>query len=122
MMRVLIDTSIWVDHFRKTTPLLKTLLEEDHVVIHPFIIGELACGSLGNRTEILELLALLPPCHQADFEEILSLIHSKKLYGKGIGFVDVGLVASSLLTQSLLWTADKRLNKVASDLKIQFPR
>lgn len=119
-MRVLVDTSIWVDHLRKSNLKLKSLLENDRVVIHPFIIGEIACGSFGNRKEILELLQLLPASQEADFNEVLSLISSKKLYGKGVGFVDVNLAASSLLTHCLLWTADKRLNKIALELKISF--
>lgn len=119
-MQILVDTSIWVDHLRKTNPILKELLENNYVVIHPFIVGELACGSFGNRDEIIDLLQLLPKCKEADFVEVLNLVSSKKLYGKGIGFVDINLAASSLLTPCLLWTADKRLDKIAIELKIQF--
>jgi predicted nucleic acid-binding protein len=119
-MQVLVDTSIWVDHFRRTNVTLKGLLEDNRVLIHPFIVGEIACGSLGNREEILDLLQLLPMCKQADFYEILSLISSKKLYGKGVGFVDVHLAAASLLSPCFLWTADKRLHAIATELRIQF--
>lgn len=119
-MRVLVDTSIWVDHLRKTNLHLKSLLEEDRVMIHSFVIGELACGSFGNRKEIIELLQLLTQCQEANFDEVLNLISSRKLYGKGIGFVDANLAASALISRCLLWTADKRLDKIASELKIQF--
>ena len=119
-MKVLVDTSIWVDHFRKTNSQLKSLLEEDSVLIHSFVVGEIACGSFGNRKEILDLLQMLPRCKEADFDEVLGFISSKKFYGKGVGFVDVNLASSALLSPCLLWTADKRLHAIASTLNIQF--
>ncbi len=88
--------------------------------MHPYIVGELACGSLSNRNEILSLLQLLPACVEAEFNEVLSLINTKKIYGKGVGFVDVSLVASALLTGCLLWTADKRLQAISDLLKVKF--
>lgn len=120
-MRVLIDTSIWVDHFRKANLRLKELLEDDRVMIHRYVVGEIACGSFGNRAELMSLLQLLPGCEEANFDEVLEAISSRKLYGKGVGFVDACLATSCLLTPCLLWTADKRLRTIASELKFSFP-
>lgn len=115
---VLVDTSIWIFHFKKGNPHLKELLLDEYVVCHPFIIGELACGRLKNRKEIISLLRALPQAQTAEDDEILQFIESKRLMGLGIGIVDVHLLASALLTKVSLWTADKRLYTAASKLNI----
>ncbi len=109
---ILVDTSIWVDHFRNGNSELKGLLYENKVLVHPFIIGELACGSMKNRLEIFNLLNELPFCSIAADSEVLSLIEPKKLYGKGIGFIDAHLIASALISKVHFLTKDKSLQGV----------
>jgi len=113
---VLVDTSVWVEHLRHGTIGLGALLNDGDVVCHPFIIGELACGNLRNRAEIIFLLRELPLALQADDEEALQFIEDRKLMGKGIGYVDVHLLMSAILTKASLWTLDKRLHDVAGEL------
>lgn len=115
---ILIDTSVWVRHLRQGDRRLISLLEDEQVVCHPFIIGELACGALKNRREILTLLATLPMATVAEHEEVLNLIESRALYARGIGWVDAHLIASALLTPIPLWTLDVKLGTVASSLRI----
>lgn len=117
---VLVDTSIWISHFREGSDRLKELLLDELVVCHPFIIGELACGHLRNREEIISLLKSLPKARTVENNEILHFIENRKLMGLGIGLIDVHLLASSLLTDSLLWTADKPLSVVGSKLNILY--
>lgn len=118
---ILVDTSIWVDHLRNGSPALAAALEREEVLTHPLVIGELACGTLKNRTEILQLMAALPVASVATDQEALELIERRRLMGKGIGYVDVHLLASATLTASTrLWTRDRRLLTVASDLRIAF--
>lgn len=118
---VLVDTSIWVSHLRKGNARLKTLLEKAEVVCHPFIIGELACGNIKNRTEILSSLQALPMASIAKHEEVLRLIESHNLMGSGLGLIDVHLLAAALLTRAPLWTADKRLRAASAELSIAYP-
>ena len=113
---VLVDTSVWVEHLRLGTIGLGALLNDGDVVCHPFIIGELACGNLRNRAEIISLLQELPMALQADDEEAIQFIEDRKLMGKGIGYVDVHLLMSAILTKASLWTLDKRLHEVAARL------
>ena len=115
---VLVDTSVWVDHFRQGVPLLDDLLNSGHVATHPFVIGELVCGNLTNRTEILKLLSSLPLLKMADHTEALHLIETRSLQGKGIGWIDVHLLSSALLSRLPLWTRDRKLNAVAKALGI----
>ena len=110
---ILVDTSVWVEHLRSGTSGLETLLIDGQVVCHPFIIGELACGNLQNRTELLSLLQDLPMASRADDDEIIQFIEDHKLMGKGLGYVDIHLLMSALLTQIPLWTIDKRLHEAA---------
>jgi len=119
-MRVLVDTSVWVDYFRRGDSRLAALLESDDVLCHPFVIGELACGHLFPRQEILDRLALLPLTTQANHTEVLQFIGLHGLFEKGIGFIDVHLLASSALTKVSLWTHDKRLSRIARDLGTAF--
>lgn len=117
---VLIDTSVWIAHFREGIPALEQLLNEGEVIIHPFIIGELACGNIKNRSEILSLLHSLPTLPVIELDEFLTFIELKELTGKGIGFVDIHLLASALLESDFLWTLDKNLKVVARQIKIYF--
>ena len=117
---VLVDTSIWVTHLRKGSRRLGKLLMEAEVLCHPFIVGELACGNLKKRTEIISLLKSLRMASTINFDEFLFFIDRNQLTGKGIGFVDVHLLASAQLTGVPLWTADKRLRSAADQLKLAF--
>ena len=119
---VLVDTSVWVSHFREGNLKLASLLDEGEVVCHPFVVGELACGNLRNRTEILSLLQSLPMSIEAQHEEVMEFIDSKNLMGKGLGYVDIHLVVSALLTGIPLWTLDKKLKQAADTLRISHER
>ena len=116
---ILVDTSVWIDHLHKTIPALAEALERENVLTHPFVIGELACGYLKNRREILDLISKLPSCIAANDEEALHFIERHRLWGKGIGFIDVHLLVSVVLTPAAqLWTTDKRLDVIAAQLGI----
>jgi predicted nucleic acid-binding protein len=117
---VLVDTSIWVRHLRDSHDRLIELLEESRVLIHPFIIGELACGNMRNRIKILELLSDLPASTVADHNEIILFIDKNRLTCKGLGYVDVHLLASAILTDVCLWTDDKPLTRAAKEMGIGF--
>ena len=110
---ILVDTSIWISHFNKSNSALIALLNSAKVCIHPFIIGELSCGNISNRSEILLLLKSLPQVETALDEEVFTLIENKKLYGQGLGFIDVHLLTSALIHNVKIWTADKSLNNSA---------
>jgi len=109
----LVDTSVWVDHLHDGEPDLAQLLDRGEVLCHPFVIGELACGSMKNRTEILGLLAALPEADVADHNEVLHLVNEHELMGKGLGWIDVHLMASALLSGCALWTRDKAVLSAA---------
>jgi hypothetical protein len=115
----LVDTSLWVNHFRTGSAHLILLLQENLVLAHPYVIGELACGMLKNRSEILGLLQTLPKARLPEHHEVLHLLEAHKLFGKGLGWVDINLLASVRLTGCGLWTADIRLQKSATMLGIQ---
>ena len=117
---VLADTSVWVSHLRWGNALLETLLLEEMVVCHLFIIGELACGNLKNRKEVISLLQALPTVNLPDHHEALEFIESKRLMGLGIGYVDVHLLAAAVLNKVSLWTIDKQLRGVATRLNVQY--
>ncbi|MBW1773549.1 MAG: PIN domain-containing protein [Deltaproteobacteria bacterium] len=117
---VLVDTSVWVDHLRKGEIGLDSLLDDGHVVCHPFIIGELACGNLRNRSQILSLIQALPMATQAEHEEVMQLIENYHLMGRGLGFIDVHLLASASLSDVHLWTLDKKLNQIALEQGISY--
>lgn len=118
---ILVDTSVWVDHLRVGDAQLVDLLERANVVMHPFVVGEMACGSLRDRLSILELLQDLPAAAAAEGEEVLGFIERHVLHGKGIGYVDVHLLASVALTEGAkLWTRDKKLRVVAQALGCAF--
>ncbi len=117
---MLVDTSVWVDHLRRGNARFAKHLESGGVESHPFIVGELACGNLRRRDEILSLLASLPRVVEADHAEVLSLVDSERLSGRGLGWVDVHLLASALLGGTTLWTLDKRLAEQARKLAVLF--
>jgi predicted nucleic acid-binding protein len=112
---ILVDTSAWVEHLRRGLPRLVTLLQEGEVLIHPWVIGELACGNLRNRSQVLELLQGLPAATVASDAEVLLLIERERLIGRGIGYVDVHLLASARLSRCGLWTQNRRLAAVAQE-------
>lgn len=113
---ILVDTSIWVDHLRAGCRTLAKLLHEGEVLCHPFIVGELSCGNLQQRREIISLLQALPHLDRVSDDEILYFIEKHRLYGKGLGLVDIHLLASCSVGACQLWTKDKRLMKIAEDL------
>ena len=117
---VLVDTSIWVDHLRKGHSHLEKLLLDAEVACHSFVIGELACGNIKNRSEILILLQSLPTTPPIDLSEYLYFIDQNRLHGFGIGFVDIHLLASAKLADIPIWTADKKLNEAAIGLNISY--
>ncbi|MGO9411444.1 MAG: type II toxin-antitoxin system VapC family toxin [Spirochaetia bacterium] len=114
----LVDTSVWVDHFRKGNSTLSQLLNESQVLTHPFVIGELACGNLKNRTEILKLLKELPPAVVAENNEVMQFIEKNRLYGVGIGWIDAHLIASALLSEATVMTLDKQFGNAVSRLNL----
>jgi predicted nucleic acid-binding protein len=115
---ILVDTSVWVDHLRQQDSTMVLLLERGYVLIHPFVIGELALGSIPRREMVLSNLQSLPSVSVAADSEVLHMIHRHKLFGLGIGYVDVHLLAAAELSDSFFWTRDKRLAQVASRLSI----
>jgi len=116
---ILADTSVWIDHLRSGNKELREHLNDGNIVIHPFIIAELALGSLQERTKALALLDLLPQVRVAQLNEVRLTIEARNLYNRGIGFVDAHLIASVYINPpALLWTRDKQLRKVAEGLGI----
>ncbi len=116
-MTVLVDTSVWVDHLRRGNQQLVDLLEGSRVLCHPHVIGELACGNLHNRAEILDLLDALPQATAVSSPEALTFLDAHSLYGRGLGWIDIQLLASARLTGCPLWTLDRRLAKAAAELE-----
>ncbi|MDR0715812.1 MAG: VapC toxin family PIN domain ribonuclease [Azoarcus sp.] len=113
-MNVLVDTSVWVDHFRNGNEALANLIVLDFALMHPMIIAETACGTPPERARTLRNMALLRPCKQAGLDEVMAFIEREKLYGLGCGLVDMVLLASTLITPgATLWTLDKRLAGLA---------
>jgi hypothetical protein len=118
---ILVDTSVWIDHLRKGTPALAVALEDGQVLMHPFVLGELACGNLRNRTEVLRLLGDLSQAPAATDAEARTFIDRHALMGRGIGYIDVHLLASTALAApARLWTHDRRLSRVAAELALAF--
>ncbi len=118
---ILVDTSVWVDHLRWGLPRLATRLQEGEVLIHPWVMGEIACGNLRHRRKVLSLLQGLPAAVVASDEEVLLLIEREQLMGRGIGYVDVHLLASARLSRCLLWTQDRSLAAVAEEQGLVVP-
>ena len=117
---VLVDTSVWVSHLRDGISELGELLDAREVLCHQFIVGELACGNLKNRTEILSLLRLLPQASSAHHAEVLRFIDVHHLMGRGLGYIDLHLAASAILTGVSMWTFDKKLAGLNRELRISY--
>jgi predicted nucleic acid-binding protein len=118
---ILVDTSVWIDHLRQGEPALVQALMQTQVAIHPFVVGELACGNLRNRQNLLELLQALPTVKTAMDHEVMQFIESQQLMGRGIGYIDAHLCASARLSGVKLWTRDKRLLSVTQMLACHWP-
>lgn len=113
---ILVDTSVWIDHLRSGDDRLTTLLNNSQVLMHPFVLGELACGNLSQRAEVLSLLKHLPQATVASDQEVLFFIEQHELMGRGIGYVDAHLMAAVALDdRALFWTRDKRLQALAAE-------
>lgn len=119
-MMVLVDTSVWIQHFRQGEQTLADRLSEGLVLMHPFVSGELACGNLRNRSTILADLRALPSAKVALDVEVQRLIEDRRLWGRGLGWIDLHLLASALLSLCALWTLDKRLGEAAKKLGLAF--
>ena len=117
---ILVDTNVWIKHFRKSDVELISQLNIGFVACHPFIIGELACGNLGNRAEILMLLQSLPSSPVVEITEILEFIENNSLMGRGLAYVDIHLLASVIIGNVVLWTYDRRLNEAATELGVSY--
>ena len=117
---ILVDTSVWVDHFRHRLDSLVRLLADEQVLMHPFVMGELSLSGLTRRKEILPLLSTLPPAMAATHDDVLQAVAGHHLDGRGIGWIDAHLFASALLSKAQLWTVDQRLNAVCVDAGITF--
>ena len=115
---ILADTSVWIAHFRHGSAELKRALEAGEVLCHSHVVGELACGNLRNRENILEFLRALPAATIATDDEVLACIERKRLYGTGLGYIDVHLLASAMLTPTRLWTLDAALGHEAKRLHL----
>lgn len=115
---VLADTSVWVDHLRQGDAILAALLEAGEISCHPFVAGELACGALRNRSEVLRLLLALPALPKLDDAEALAFIDRHRLMGTGLGLIDVHLLASCLLAGTTVWTRDATLSRAAEKLGV----
>ena len=110
---ILVDTSVWVDHLRSGNRTLVSLLERDEVLTHPFVIGELACGQIRNRGEILDLLGTLPGAAVADHHDVLAFVATHRLHGRGIGWIDAHLLASARMSHAGFITLDSPLSRAA---------
>jgi predicted nucleic acid-binding protein len=116
---ILADTSVWVDHLRNGNDPLAELLLKDEVACHPMVIGELACGNLKRRKELLALLHALPSIERVSDDEILFFIEQHRLSGRGLGLVDIHILASCAISHATLWTLDSRLQRAADDITKQ---
>ncbi len=117
---LLIDTSIWVAHLRSGNHPLKKTLYHGEALCHPLIIGELACGTIKNRDEIISLLQSLPLAEVAENDDVLKFIEINHLMGLGLGFIDMHLLASALLSKNPIWSLDKKLNSVSARFNLNY--
>jgi hypothetical protein len=116
---ILVDTSIWVNHLRRHDAVLAAHLEAGEVLCHPYVIGEIGLGLLKQRREVLELLAALPSALVVSHDEALAFVEQRSLAGLGVGWVDVHLAASAVVSRAKLWTADRRLADAARVLRLE---
>jgi predicted nucleic acid-binding protein len=120
--QVIVDTSVWVDHFRNSEPVLVSLLNDGRVLGHPWVHGEVALGTPPDRAQTLELLADLPKAAVASDDEVASMIEQRRLFGRGLGYLDAQLLAATLLTpDARVWSRDRRLREAATTLGIEYP-
>ena len=120
-MNVLLDTSVWIHHFKRNEPEVVRLLEEQQVVVHESVIAELACGSLKSRVETIRYLSDMPIIQPISTGEVMSFIEARNLYSRGVGLVDVQLLGSVVVSGDvLLWTRDKRLSKMAEEFGVGY--
>ena len=120
---ILVDSSVWIDHFRHPNDELAALLSSRVVMVHPFVVGELACGHLTQRNAVLTALARLPSAPVLDHGEVLALVERHRLMSRGIGWVDMHLLASTTVAGRVsLWSRDKRLVAVAAERGIAYTR
>lgn len=117
---VLVDSSVWISHFKKSNVTLATLLSDHEVMIHQFVWGEIALGDFATRAEVLSLLRFLPPSVHASLEEALEFTERNDLPAKGISLIDVHLLASAALSGCKLWTLDKNLKRSADKLRVSY--
>lgn len=117
---ILLDTSVWVDHLRRGDSMVVQVLEAGQAAAHAFVIGELACGNLKSRLRVIDLLQALPQLAMAMDDEVLYFIERHKLMGRGIGYVDAHLLAAASISGSLLWTRDKRLREISTELGVAY--
>ncbi len=115
---ILVDTSVWVQHLRTGNERLRSLLDDEQVFSHPFVMGELACGTMRKRQEVLNLLKALPQARVAEHEEVLQFLDKRHLYGRSLGWVDAHVLASTVLTGCTLRTLDRPLRRAAIARKI----
>lgn len=122
MSGVVVDTSVWVDHFRQHSDALVGLLAQDRVMVHPLVLGEIACGSPPQRSQTLADLETLQQPQQASLREVMAFIDRERLFGLGCGWIDLNLLASTLMTPGArLWTLDKRLAALAERMAVSHP-
>lgn len=119
-MMVLVDTSIWIDHLREGNHPLSTLLNQDRVLMHEMVAGELACGTLTDRKELLDQFSKLPQIQLISSREVMAFIEDHAVMGKGIGLVDANLLASTMRAGRKIWTRDRKLLTVAIELNLSF--
>jgi predicted nucleic acid-binding protein len=117
---ILADTSVWIEHQRGRAPHLSELLDQKLVAMHTNVIGELACGSVANREEFIALLHDLPTIQSIEDEQVLFFISIHRLYGRGVGYIDMHLMASAVVSGTPFWTQNKRLAQIAADLNIAY--
>jgi predicted nucleic acid-binding protein len=115
---IVADTSVWIDHFRRRSEQLAARLDEGVIAVHECVIGELTCGRLQQRMQVLQLMRAMPAVPTASFEEVLHLVERRKLMGRGIGWTDAHLLAGCMLGRARLWSLDARLMRVAAELEI----
>ncbi|MBI3660547.1 PIN domain-containing protein [Candidatus Acetothermia bacterium] len=119
-VNVLVDSSVWIDHFRRDDPALRELLLQERVYTHSCVIGELACGNLAKRREVIDALLLLPCLAEARFEEALTFIERHRLWGKGLSWIDVQLLVACRIDGCLLWTRDRTLRSISKQLDVAY--
>ena len=116
---MLADTSVWIDFLRKGNGLLQDLLEQGEISTHSLIIGELHVGNIPKRDAFLSLMSELPRVKEASYNEVIHMINTHNLYSKGVGFFDMHILASSIISNNPLWTLDKRLDKLSKEFNIK---